>query len=116
MAAARSSSSTAKTGKAPAGQTAKGMGRARVRVAWANGEEQTVTIGGLRMVIEVERRFGKWEQRIEHMAWAVFVALGKPGELEVGDEQAFDAFLDNVVSIEPLDDDAARPTTATRGQ
>jgi hypothetical protein len=66
--------------------------------------EQVVKVGGLRMVIEVERRFGAWGKSIEHMAWAVFVALGKPGTDHASEDVAYEEFIDRVAGITPCDE------------
>ena len=115
MAAQRTGRTTSKPAATSSADTLKGK-RLRVRVQFANGDERTLTIGGLRMVVEVERRFGAWRGSLEQMAWAVFTYLGKPNELELGEDEAFERFLDDVDAIDEVDaagNVVPRPTKAT---
>lgn len=77
-----------------------------VLVEYIDDTEATtiLKVGGLRMVIEVERRFGAWDRNIEHMAWAVFVSLGKPGTDGASEDVAFEQFVDRVAGITPCDE------------
>lgn len=72
-----------------------------LRIAFVDGRTEEVTLN-LRVLVEMERKFGQDPPPVESTLYGAWHRLGRPGP--------FDDFIDSVESVDPVEAEEAVPT------